>query len=231
MIHGVSSQAFSFLSPAVFKAFSDYSRTWSRQRQVSGYVIFFFYFFTRNFLFNVFSVGFWRFHGGFSFVRFFYLYLSARCWGTTITWAATWEAAGRKVSRTTPLVAQSVASAGEGSRRYGRGREGLLAKYPLAFAKSVERKGPLVNTLWCARHCVRVWLPGRGGRGGSEGRKKALVQSGRGRSCAWNHTSLFCQTPLLLLDIYFDLAVATPAPPPLLLLLLLLLLWLQVFCE
>lgn len=25
--------------------------------------------------------------------------------------------------------------------------EGLLAKYPLAFAKSVERKGPLVNTL------------------------------------------------------------------------------------
>lgn len=32
---------------------------------------------------------------------------------------------------------------GVGERRAA----GLLAKYPLAFAKSVERKGPLVNTL------------------------------------------------------------------------------------
>lgn len=50
--------------------------------------------------------------------------------------------------------AASGKQAGRGWVRCVRGRgrgerraAGLLAKYPLAFAKSVERKGPLVNTL------------------------------------------------------------------------------------
>lgn len=44
---------------------------------------------------------------------------------------------------------------------------------------------------------------------GEKGREKEIeaCKSGRGRYCAWNYTSLFCQT-LLLLDIYFDLAEA-----------------------
>lgn len=42
-----------------------------------------------------------------------------------------------------------------------------------------------------------------------KGREKEIeaCKSGRGRYCAWNYTSLFCQT-LLLLDICFDLAEA-----------------------
>lgn len=47
---------------------------------------------------------------------------------------------------------------------------------------------------------------GGGGERGKE-RKKQACKSGRGRYCARNYTSLFCQT-LLLLDIYFDLAEA-----------------------
>lgn len=117
--------------------------------------------------------------------------------------SSTWVAR-RKVSKTTPLVAAQYLQKAEEKGKKNK-QEGL-AKYPLAFAKSVKRKGPLVNTLWCARLWVRVWLPASSCHG-----SEASADGGMGRARAEGARAApgiipHSFDPQRVLDIYFELA-------------------------